>query len=298
VRPRHAAEAVLVRALAAGAGALRGRASHAAGARLGDLAHALGVRRRVAEDNLARAFPGRDAAWRARVLRDHYRELGRVVLEYPRLAELAAGGDEVLAGIRGLEHLAEARGRGRGCVLVTAHFGNFELAGAAVARHHPLDFVYRPLSNPAVEAWIGRIRARAGVGLIPVGAGLRRTFESLRANRCVALLGDQDARRHGVFVRFLGRPASTPVGPAVLALRTGAPLLFAVTFRGGDGRHVITIEPPLALDDPRAPDAVTRLTALHASRLEAWVRQRPEMWFWLHRRWKTPPPDAAAADGR
>jgi KDO2-lipid IV(A) lauroyltransferase len=61
---------------------------------------------------------------------------------------------------------------------------------------------------------------------------------------------------------------------------------------------VITIEPPLALDDPRAPDAVTRLTALHASRLEAWVRQRPEMWFWLHRRWKTPPPDAAAADGR
>lgn len=289
--PRHALEAALVRALAAGARALPWRAALAVGARLGDAVRALGLRRTVAEDNLAHAFPERDAAWRAAVLREHYRELGRVAMEYPRLAELAAApGDTVIAEVSGWEHVEGVMGAGRGCVFLTAHLGNFELAGAWVGRRVPLDFVYKPMRNPAVEAWIATVRRRAGVGLLPVGAGVRRVFESLRAGRCVALLADQDARRHGVFVPFMGRPASTATGPAELSLRTGAPLVFAVTWRLADGRHGIAFDPPLTVDEPRAPDAVRRLTALHAARLEQRVRERPAMWFWLHRRWKTVPP--------
>ena len=149
---------------------------------------------------------------------------------------------------------------------------------------------------------MARERERSGLTAIPADRGVRRVYESLRAGRWVALLADQDARRHGVFVPFLGRPASTALGPARIALATGAPILMGFVTREPDGRMVLEVEPPLAIPDPGAPDAALRLTALHTARLEAQVRARPEMWFWLHRRWKTAPPaesrDPAAAPTR
>jgi len=267
------------------------RRSLAVGERLGDLAHALRIRRAVAERNLALAFPEKGAGDRAAILRDHYRELGRVCVEYARLAELAMSPPgEVLESLRGMEHVEAALAKGRGVVFVTGHVCNFELAGGWVARAWPLDFVYKRLTNPAMESWISARRRELGVGLIEIGAGVRAVFAALRANRCVAMLADQDARRHGVFVPFFGRLASTAVGPAAIALRSGAPLIPTFDRRLADGRHRVEIHPPLVIDDPGAPDAEGRLTALHTARLEERIRESPADWFWLHRRWKTPPP--------
>ncbi len=294
MKASHALEALLVRALVAGARALPPSSARAAGEQLGRLAHAAGLRRAVAEGNLRRAFPEWPAARRAAVLAAHYRALGRVCAEYVRLPELVhAPEGEVVAEVRGLEHLEQAREAGRGAILLTGHFGNFELVGAWLGRMHPVDFVVKPLSNPGVEALLARARQRAGVGQIPLGAGMRRSFEALRANRWVALLADQDARRQGIFVPFLGSPASTPAGPAELALRTGAPIIMGFALPCPDGRYFLEVDPPLGVPDPRAPDAVLRLTAAHVARLEARVRERPELWFWLHRRWKTAPPVGA-----
>jgi len=159
-----------------------------------------------------------------------------------------------------------------------------------LGRHHPVDFVVRPLSNPGVEALLADARAAAGVGQISAAVGTRRVYQALRENRWVAMLGDQDARQHGVFVPFFGRLASTALGPARFALATGAPILMGFDRRGPDGRHELEVEPPLDPGDPAAPGAAERLTALHVARLELWVRARPESWFWLHRRWKTAPP--------
>jgi KDO2-lipid IV(A) lauroyltransferase len=287
----HALTTALARTLIAGVRALEPATAAAAGSRLGDVARGFGLRRAVAERNLALAFPDRDAAFRRDVLREHYRELGRVCAEYARLAELVnAEGGAVVREVRGMEHLLRARDEGRGAILLTGHFGNFELAGAWLGRAHPLDFVVKPLSNPGMERWIADQRQRAGVGQIPLGAGMRGAFAALKANRWVAMLADQDARRHGVFVPFFGTPASTPVGPAMLSLRTGAPIIMGFDQREADGRHVIEVEPPLRIADPGAPDAVARLTAAHTAALEERIRRRPHAWFWLHRRWKTPPP--------
>jgi KDO2-lipid IV(A) lauroyltransferase len=214
-------------------------------------------------------------------------------MEYPHVPELvAAPREQVFASFDGVEHLHAAAARGRGVLLMTGHFGNFELVGAAVAREHPVDFVVKPLSNPGAERWIAGLRARAGVGVVPLGAGLRAAFKALRAGRWLALLADQDARRHGVFVPYFGRLASTPEGPARLALATGAPIVFGVCLRAPDGRPALRIEPPyVAEGDARDAAAVREVTAWHTSRLEHWVRAHPEQWFWLHRRWKTPPPE-------
>ena len=291
--PAEEFESLLVRTFAAGMRGLSWQRSLRVGAGIGDLVMTIGVRRRTAEDNLARAFPSWPEDRRRQVLRDHYRELGRVVAEYARLAELARAPEgEVFAEVRGAEHLERARLERKGAILLSGHCGNFELAGAFLGRMNPVDLVVRPLSNPGVEALIARQREAAGVGQIPAGASLRRVYEALRANRWVALVADQDARRHGTFVSFLGRPASTPIGPARLSLATGAPIIMGFCVRRPDGLHELHVDPPLKVEDPAAGDAPERLTALHTARLEEWVRRHPELWFWLHRRWKTPPPPA------
>lgn len=294
LRARDALETTLARGVIQVVRAMSWRRSLGFGAWLGDRLHDLGVRREVAADNLAHAFPESSPAARAAILRAHYRELGRVAVEYARFSELVRAPEgEVIAEVRGLEHLLATRERGRGAILLSGHFGNFELLGAWLARYHPVDFVVRPLRNRSLEALLQRERAAAGVGLIALGLSLRRLHESLRANRWVPMLADQDARRHGVFVPFLGRPASTPIGPARISLALGAPIVMGFVTRRADGRHELEIEPPLTVEDPEGPDAAERLTALHTARLEHWVRRRPESWFWLHRRWKTAPPARA-----
>src|SRR5439155_8268839 len=253
----HALETLLVQGLAGCVRAQAWQGSLGLGERLGDLAHALGLRRGVAEDNLARAFPERSAGERATILRAHYRELGRVVAEYARLSELArAPRGRVFANVRGLEHFEALRGRG--AILLTGHFGNFELGGAMLGQLDAVDVVVRPLSHPGVEALLARERERAGLTAIPADRGIRRVYASLRAGRWVAMVGDQDARHHGAFVPFLGRPASTALGPARIALATGAPILMGFVTREPDGRLILDVEPPLEIDDPAAPDAALR----------------------------------------
>jgi Kdo2-lipid IVA lauroyltransferase/acyltransferase len=291
---RNGSEALLLQAIAAGLRAAGPSGSLRMGQSLGDLARSLGLRGRVARDNLRLAFPERSESERDAILAGHYREVGRIVGEYPRMPELARAPRGVaLAELEGEEHLEAARAAGRGAVLVCGHYGFFELGGAFLGQLHPVSFVVRPMRNPYVESWIAVLRRKSGIGTIDANRGIRGVYEALRANQWVAMLADQDARRAGVFVPFLGRPASTALGPARIALATGAAVIMGRMLRRPDGRHDLRIEPPLAPPDPRAPDAALRLTETHVAILERWVRERPEPWFWLHRRWKTRPPGEA-----
>jgi KDO2-lipid IV(A) lauroyltransferase len=293
---KHRLEAVAVRGLAAISRRLSWPAARSFGAALGSLVGLIGVRRRVARENLALAFPEKSPREREAILAAHYRELGRVFLEYARLPELARAPEgEVLAVIRGREHLLAARDSGRGAILMSGHFGNIELMAAALARIHPVDVVVRGQSNRDVDRLLDDLRRAAGVGTVQADAGVRQVYAALRAGRWVAMLADQDARRQGVFVPFFGRPASTPVGPARLALALGLPILMGFCLRRPDGRFELEVEPPLWGDPSLGEAAATDLTARHVARLEAWVRRRPESWFWLHRRWKTAPLAEATA---
>jgi KDO2-lipid IV(A) lauroyltransferase len=290
VKPAHAFEAALARGAFAALDRLSWPRALGAGAALGDLVRVLGVRRRVAAANLALAFPEKSAQERERILVGHYRELGRIAAEYGRMPRLThAPGDEVVARVDGLDALESLRGRG--AVLLTGHLGNFEMLGAWLARFNPVDFLVKPLSNPAVEETIARLRREAGAGTIPLGAGVKGVYRALRAGRWVALVADQDQRRHGVFVPFFGRLASTAEGPARLSLQLGAPIVFGAIRRQPDGRHHLRMDPPREPQGPASDANVLALTAWHAARLEQRIRESPEEWFWLHRRWKTPPPN-------
>ena len=266
---------------------------------LGRVAHALGLRRAVVLDNLRRAFPEWSEAEVRATARRTYETWGMALVDLARGPALArrGGWSEVMEPIEGLERFTEARAHGRGAILLTGHFGVFAyLGGAAVATGDAVDFLVQTQSNPWVDRWLERTWRGLGVGVIRRGADVREPLRTLRANRCLALVADQDARGDGVFVDFLGRPASTPAGPAALALRTGAPIVMAFLVRGPDGRHRAFVEPPLAAPSTGDRDRdVEALTRTHVRVLEKWVRQHPDHWYWFHRRWKTAPPAALVA---
>ena len=253
------------------------------------------IRRSLVLASLRRAFPERDAAWRGctarRCLAHFLRMMVFESLDLMRPHSRAAA--DLVAGVDGWDH-ARAAGFGlRGSLVVSAHFGNWEVSVSHFAQEHAvrLAAVAKPMHNPLMEGIVDRSRRAGGWSVIPTRPNpTPRILRALRDGQAVALLADQDARRDGLFVPFLGRLASTPSGPAVLAVRLGLPLLVGLTAREADGRYRVRFFPPL-VPDPAAPrqSEIERLTRAHVALLEEAVRERPEQYFWFHNRWRTRP---------
>ncbi|MGH7725724.1 MAG: lysophospholipid acyltransferase family protein, partial [Candidatus Eiseniibacteriota bacterium] len=255
----------------------------------------LGVRARVARENLARAFPERTEGERAAIAREAYAQAGMMAIEHLRFPLLRPETlDRIASSIEGLDHIAAARGRGHGAVLLTGHFGAFELfGGVAVRAGNPISLLVRGQTNPLVDRMMSAHRRALGVNVLGHGRGVRDALKTLNAGECVAVIADQDAGRDGLFVDFFGTPASTPPGPAEFCVRTGAPLVMGYLRRLSDGRHEGRIFPPI--DPPQTGDHeadVRALTEAHTHVLEGWIRDWPEQWLWTHRRWKSSPAPA------
>jgi KDO2-lipid IV(A) lauroyltransferase len=295
MRAAQRATAGLAGVLGRAAGRLPPGPARRLGHGLGDLAYwGLPGRRRIAVDNLARAFGARlGAPERGALARANFRHLGETVLECCRLFFGPAGAMHARVRIEGVEHIKAALAEGRGALYLTAHFGNWELLAASHlgAGLPPLNVVIRPLDNPFLDALVARGRERGQLRLIPKRAAVKGVQAALARGECVGILLDQNAGRQGVFVPFFGEAASTSRSLAVLALKTGAPVVPAFIHRVPDGDHQITLEPPLALcrTGQRDRDVVLN-TARFTEVIERQVRTHPEQWFWVHRRWKTRPP--------
>lgn len=250
------------------------------------------VRRAVVDQNLAAAFPDEPRGRRAAIARGSYRHLGREAVAMFRL-----GGhmrDWVLAStsVDGLEPLLEAVGRGQGGIVVTGHLGSWEMGGAAIAvRGAPVDAVALVQGNPLFDHDLVETRRKLGMEVIRRGDASKAVLRSLRSGRVPALVADQNARKAPVFIDFFGRPAATFRGPALFALRTGAPLFVGICVRVGrhPQRYRIVLEEVAIEVSGDLDDDVERLTQAHAAILEGWVRRFPEQYFWQHKRWKTRP---------
>jgi KDO2-lipid IV(A) lauroyltransferase len=204
--------------------------------------------------------------------------------------------EETLARIRieGLEHVRSAMDRHGRALLLTAHLGNWELL-PAVCRltGYRLSVVLRPLDAPWLGRLATRLRERSGVELIDKRAALRPVLRALRGGGMVGILLDQNAaRREGVFVPFFGHPASTSRSMAVLALRTGTPIVPAFIRREDGGVHRVVVGPALPWPPSGELDAaIVDLTAYCTDAIEAAIRETPGQWLWMHDRWRTRPPD-------
>lgn len=292
----HRLEHAGFRALSAVLLALPEGAAQVVGAVLGWLTGSvLRIRRSDVDAHLAMAFPDSDPDWRRRVARDCYVHLGREGVAMFRMASLDRQAVVERTEVVGLEAVEAAVRDGTGALVVTGHVGNWEIGAAALAaRGLPFDVVAKGMANEDFERDLIAARERLGLRVVDMGRASREVFRSLKAGHLVGLVADQNARAHGVFVPFFGRPASTARGPALFALRTGAPIFLGLSLRlpGRRMRYRVTLRPLPVQPTGNLETDIANVTAAHTAALEEAVRAVPEQYFWQHRRWKTRPPEA------
>ena len=289
---KHWVEYALLRGVVALLRPLGIRRASSIGARIGALGYwPLGIRRDVVTRHLAACFPGLDAHDRVSLARQTYEHLGRVAMESALMSRL---GPESLRAlferVEGWEVIERGRARGKGLVLVAGHLGNWELSGACLAAMGvPVAAVAKRQLNPLANDYVNRTRRRLGLVVVYDDESVRRLPRLLKDGHAIGLLADQSGLGAATHVPFFGRPARTPRGPAVFALRFGAPLIYVLAARQPNGKFILHLEevPVQSTGNLEADvDAtVTRFTAV----LEKWVRRYPGQYLWAHRRWKRQP---------
>ena len=260
----------------------------------------LPLRRRVILENLRRVFgAGAPEAEIVRLAEAHYAHLWRLAGEFIRFRWLSAQKKSALIRVDNVEALARALERGKGALILTGHFGNFEVATIAGLRHFPhmrgrFHFVRRAIRPRWLDALVNRRFRQGGFGVLGKRGSLDAILERLEAGDVVVFPFDQHASPpDGIAVEFFGEPAGTFKSLAIMALATGAPVVPASSWREPDGSHVLRFEQALPLVEcDKVSEEIRRNTRAYNAMLEILVLRHPEQWFWVHRRWKLAPAPA------
>ena len=248
--------------------------------------------RKIALDSLSVAFPEVSLKRRKKIARDFSVIMVQSFLEVIHFASNYSLFNNI--EIEGREFLNKALEKNQGVIALSAHFGNFPLISLKLAREgYKINVVVRPMRDGDVEDYAQDLRTKAGVNTIyslPRGQCVANMIKSLRNNEIVIIHMDQNFGTTGVWVKFFGRLAATPVGPVVLALRTNAPILPMFIIREGIGKHRLKILPELKLDYfPERGKTILINTIKITKLIEEWVKRYPELWGWIHKRWKSRP---------
>ena len=253
-----------------------------AGAKLGRLAFRFAKKHRYrTRENLKLAFPEMDEAEREQLAIRVFEHFGRVTTDFLRIP--SRSNEEVIAAMtsENLEGLDRLLQQGKGVIAITAHFGNWErMAQFYTAMGKPLAVVARDANAAGLNQLVNELRSKVGLEVIPRGSG-RQVLTTLRANRLVAILPDQNSGES--FLPFFGHPCGTVLGPGVLALRTGAPVVTSFCYRTGPGTYHSVTGPEIVSPDGTAEGLMGEVNKA----IEAMIRQHPEQYLWLHDRWKS-----------
>lgn len=275
------------------------RASLWLGRRLGEVAYyVVYPRTRVALQQLAWAMPDLSPSRRRATVREMYRQFGQGAVEFFRLPRMAARGDlDRIVTVEGEHIVRDAFAQGKGLLILTAHFGNFELLGTFfAARGYQVNLVTRKLRNGVLDRFWADQRRGLNIRAIFKDQSLKEVIGRLRRNEAMGYVLDQNmGPGQGVFVDFFGRPACTLGVVAVLAKRFGSPVVpvFITRDPADPTRHRIVFEPPVPFEskaEDKSEAEIVENTQRYTAIIERHVRDRPDHWIWIHKRWKTRPP--------
>ena len=296
---RHVIEYSAVMAVRALVALLPAGGVRALGTGLGWLFYTCDARhRRVALANVAMCLPSRTAAEREALVRATFRHFGHLLFELLRFSQLTPQARAALVDVEGAEHVRAAYARGRGVLLFTGHVGFWELQ----AIHHgeyfqPMGVLARPLDNPWLHRLLERTRGATGNHSIYRQGAVRRVLKTLAEGRGVAMLIDQHMHSpDAIWVQYFERPAATTSTLAALALRTGAPVIPAFALPAPGGRYRFVYEAPVMPPEGDGPEAIHEFTQRCTDVLEMYVRRHPDLWLWMHRRWRDAPVPAPSGD--
>ncbi len=261
---------------------------------LGALSYWLWPRlRRVGLFNLRLAFPDWPERRRRHVLFWLFQNLGRMLADFSHFRHLNRANIERLIDYDGFEYFAKAQSQGKGVLFLTAHFGNWELSSFAHGLYgHPLNFVVRELDNPLIDSLINRNRSLSGGRAIEKRDFAFQAMRALKRGEAVGILMDQNMlAMEGIFVEFFGRAACTTSSPARLVQKTGVPVVLGlVLWNPATGKYALKFEPVEWIPDADPEREIVANTQNFTRLIERYVRQYPDHWLWVHKRWKTRPP--------
>jgi len=244
--------------------------------------------RRTAHVNLAFAYPDRNEAWRERTIDGIFASIGRMICAFAKFPYIDKSNVGDWISYEGFEHYEGAMAKGKGLLFATAHLGNWELSAFTHAlMAAPMNVVVRPLDNPIIDGIVEERRSLSGNTLLSKRDFARSILQALKRNKAVGILMDQNtAADNGAFVPFFGKLACTGTTFAKLAARSGAAVIpgFAV-WNAVERKYVLKFYPPVEITGDETED-----TARIAASIEAAIREHPDQWLWIHRRWKTRPP--------
>jgi KDO2-lipid IV(A) lauroyltransferase len=226
-----------------------------------------------------------------RLTKSCFEHFGRTFLDILKIRWMNREEIKNLIIVEGKEHLIKSLRLGKGALLFSAHFGNWEIASAFLSQQGRLNVIARFLDNESLEKELSKIRERFGATVIYKHQAARSTLRALRANEMVAILIDQNViRSQAVFVDFFGKPAATTPSLAAFFLKTQAPVIPVFCFPASRQKYILQIHEPLniILTGEEKTDLL-KITQLCTKIIQNQIQKHPEFWFWFHKRWKTRP---------
>lgn len=247
------------------------------------------IRKKTVLDNLTNAFPEYDEKKIQNIAYNAYKSFLTAFIEILYLPKISRPELEAAVYCPNKD-LIEAKFREeKGVILLSAHFGNWEYVAASVALQLNLPFsvVVKPQRNPYVSDWMNNVRTRWNNDIVSLGLSIRKIYQTLKEKKIVAMVADQRGPQESIKVEFFGRKVSVHVGPVVLALKTGAPILYGIPVRQKDNSYKILMH-EISKDDLPEDDEekIVELSQRHTAYLESFIREYPEQWLWMHKRWK------------
>ncbi|EQB63935.1 MAG: Lipid A biosynthesis acyltransferase [candidate division Zixibacteria bacterium RBG-1] len=250
----------------------------------------LRIRRKVTLANLRMVFGNQKTENEIeKIALGSYCHMARGFIEH--LIFPALSKEKILSNLEfeNLHYLDEIMQHGKGAILVSSHFGSWQIGGTSVRlAGYPMNFLVQRQNNHLAENLVYSYVEDKGVTVLYKSVSAGKILALLNSNQIVAVLPDQDAGKNGVIVNFMGQPASTHKGPAFFSLKTGAPIVIALSLNQQNGKHKVVIEKPIYLHETGNRDEdIKNLTQVYTSKIEEYIRKYPDHWFWQHRRWKS-----------
>lgn len=247
------------------------------------------IRKNVVIQNLGIAFPEKNSAEIKKLALRVYKSFAITLIEIMYLPFIEK--QQLIDSVecKNSKLIVDKFNEGKGVILLSAHFGNWEFIAMSVAAQIGLPFsvIVKPLRNTLVYEWMNKNRTRFGNEIVPLGISIRKTYQTLKEKKITAMVADQRGPREGVKVKFFNREVSVYSGPAALAVKTGAPIIYGIPVRDKKYKYkaeLVEISQKNLPEDEE--EKIKELSQRHTSYLEKIIRENPEQWLWMHKRWK------------
>ncbi len=247
------------------------------------------IRKKTVLENLHNAFPGYTEKKIKSIAFGSYKSFAIALAEILYIPAMSKEDIEKQVDCNNLELIREKYEENNGVILLSAHFGNWEFMATSIAAqlNIPLSVVIKPQRNPYVTNWMNNARTKWNNEIVPLGISIRQTYQTLKDKKIVAMVADQRGPEESIKINFFGRDLTVLTGPAILALKTGAPVLYGISVRQDDYSYKTVFA---EISKEHLPDSneekIKELSQRHMSYLEGIIRKYPEQWLWMHKRWK------------